>query len=378
MKRLLLTSLAISLLASSSVAFATRQVNKPPSTKITSNTPSIDEIIATWPERPRLGARQMLAKYGAPQEATGRQLVWHNAGPFKRITVYKLETPHDFPMPHVDYLEHTIEYDVPQDKVADLIRFDASSTINRTVGELSARCDLEGHNILTLNLDHDIVMGKKSVEQARKAFGDIVVQDVTGKHPPYVEALQFTPAKATTAAFSDSPVIPGSPLRINDTDAATKPVIAKSKSPDSEVLATILAVDLNEVLAAAEAKKKRISQPVLDYAKMLHVAHGANMVKGMMVGERISVVPIDTTSVDRLKQKGAGELASLVALEGNSFERAYIDMMIKGHGEVLSMIDSKLSKVAQADALKSHLTESRQHVAAHLEQAKALQAKTKR
>ncbi len=33
---------------------------------------------------------------------------------------------------------------------------------------MSARCDLEGHNILTLNLAHDIVTGKKTAEEARK------------------------------------------------------------------------------------------------------------------------------------------------------------------------------------------------------------------
>jgi|GEM_PF-5499022 len=52
-----------------------------------------------------------------------------------------LTTPHDFPMPHVDYLEHTITYDVPQDKVGDLVEFDGSSTINRTASRsTSTRC----------------------------------------------------------------------------------------------------------------------------------------------------------------------------------------------------------------------------------------------
>ncbi len=141
---------------------------------------AVAKVVADWPERPRLGANEMMAKYGPPQEVTSQRLIWNNAGPYKRITVFNLETPHDFPMPHVDYIEHTISYDVPQEKVGDLIAFDASSTINRTVGELSARCDLEGHNVLTLNLDHDIVTGKKTVDEARKAFGEIVEQDVMG------------------------------------------------------------------------------------------------------------------------------------------------------------------------------------------------------
>ena len=339
---------------------------------------SVKKAIADWPERPKLGAKEMIAKYGQPQEATTERLVWHNAGPFKRISVLKLETPHDFPLPHVDYLEHTIAYNVPQDKVGDLIEFDASSTINRTVGELSARCDLEGHNVLTLNLDHDIVTGKKSVEQARKAFGDIVVQDVMGKHPPYVEALQFTPANPATTAFSDQPVIPGSPVRAADTDPAARQAMNQGKMAEAEVLATVAAIDLNEINAAAQAQTKQISQPVKDYAKLLHQEHGMNLDKTLKLGQQIEATPVITPAVEQAQKKGAGELAAFVELDGKAFESAYVAAMVKGHTEALAKIDTQLQKSAGNAALKQHLTGTREHVAKHLEKAKALQDGTKR
>ncbi|MBC7789174.1 MAG: DUF4142 domain-containing protein [Anaerolineae bacterium] len=331
----------------------------------------VDRIIAKWAARPRLGAVEMLAKYGAPQEATSERLIWHEAGPFKRVAVMNLETPHDFPLPHVDFLEHTITYNVPQDKVGALIEFDASSTINRTVGELSARCDLEGHNILTLNLDHDIVMGKKTVQEARTAFGEIVTEDVLGKHPAYVEALQFEPASMSAAAFPDKPVISGSPMRA--AVAGSQPDATGARS-DASVLATVIAVDLNEVLAAAEAGKKKISQPVLQYAKLLHEGHGENMVKTMKLGQEISVTPVITASVEQLQKKGAGGLATLVRLDGKPFERAYLAAMIKGHAEVVAMIDNQLLKSAENEAVKKHLIAARADVAGHLEKARALQA----
>lgn len=331
---------------------------------------AVMKIVARWPERPRLGANEMIAKYGPPQEATAERLIWHNAGPFKRITVFNLETPHDFPLPHVDFLEHTITYDVPQDKVGDLIKFDASSTINRTVGELSARCDLEGHNILTLNLDHDIVTGKKSVEEAREAFGEIVQQDVMSKHPPYVEALQFAPAQPSAAAFPDKPVIPGSPVRASEYRQSSQ----DDKWNDAEVLVSVIAVDHNDVLAAAEAGKKRMSQPVLDYARMLHEAHGMNMGKTMKLGQQIRITPVITPSVEKMQKQGAGELAALVTLDGEAFERAYLAAMIKGHTDVLNMIDNQLLKRAKNDSLRQHLTATRSHVADHLEKARTLQS----
>jgi len=57
---------------------------------------------------------------------------------------------------------------------------------------------------------------------------------------------------------------------------------------DAEILASVIAVDLNEVLAAAEAGKKKISQPVLAYAKLLHEEHGMNMVQTMKLGQQIA------------------------------------------------------------------------------------------
>ncbi len=110
----------------------------------------------------------------------------------------------------------------------------------------------------------------------------------------------------------------------------------------------------------------------MDYAKMLHTAHGENMAKTLKLGQSINVTPSDTKAVDALKVKGAGELAMLIPLDGKDFETAYIDAMIKGHTEALGMIDNQLLKTAKNDALKAHLTETRSHIAMHLEQAKKL------
>ncbi len=328
---------------------------------------TIDRIIATWAARPRLGALQMMGKYGEPQEASGMMLVWHNAGPFKQIKVMNLETPHDFPLPHVDFMEHTIYYNVPETKLRDLLVFDGSSTINRTTGEVSARCDLEGHNVLTLNLNHDIVTGKKSVAEARKAFGDIVQQEMMGERPAYIEKLQFKPASAAAAMFSDEPVVPGSPLRAAD--------VKGSVSADAEVLATVATIDRNEIGAAMQAKQKKLSKPVMDFARMLHQHHGMNIGQTLKVGQQIKVTPVITPKVDELSKEGAAMLVSLAPLDGKQFERGYIDAKVKGHTDALATIDNDLMKAADNQAVKNHLTKTRAVVADHLAKAKMLQGK---
>ncbi len=111
---------------------------------------------------------------------------------------------------------------------------------------------------------------------------------------------------------------------------------------------------------------------------MLHKEHGKNLDDTLKLGQKINVTPMETAAVDKLRVKGAGELAALAPLDGEKFASAYIETMIKGHTEVLGMIDNQLLKNADNADLKKHLTETRGHVANHLEAAKKLQSGMKR
>ena len=332
--------------------------------------PAIAKIVASWPNRPKLAAEQMLTKYGTPQEVTPEKLVWHNQGPYKRITVTKAEHHHDFPKPHMDYLEHTIEYRVPPDRAEALAAYDGSLTFDRTRGEMSARCDLEGHNILTLNLAHDIVEGKLSAKQARAAFGEHVVEDAKGEYPDYTTALRFVLSRTDTK-FADLPVIPGSPERPG-AEGASAPN-AKTTG-DAEILGLMAAVDDNGIVGALEAGNRTLSAPVADYVKTLHKAYGDHLEATLKLGSKIDVIPAENAAVDRIRVKAAGELATLVPLEGQAFESAYVVATIKGQTEVLGLIDTQLLPRADNDKLKKHLTQTRADVAEQLGAAKALQA----
>ena len=90
-------------------------------------------------------------------------------------------------------LQQTINHSVPIDKMDDLGRFDGSVTFDRTQGTMSARCDKEANSFLALNLANDIITGKKTVEQARNAYGDMVKEKMNGGNPPYMQGLTFTP-----------------------------------------------------------------------------------------------------------------------------------------------------------------------------------------
>lgn len=157
-------------------------------------------------------------------------------------------------------------------------------------------------------------------------------------------------------------------------DNTTVGAMSDAEGTDAEALALIMAVDMHEIDAATEAQKKELSQPVMDYAKMLHTEHSKNLQKGQDLSQSAGLAPAETEKVQNMKEKGANDLAAITPLNGKEFERAYIDAMVKGHTDALNMLDNELIPAAQEEALKNHLSESRMHVAMHLDRAKELQA----
>src|SRR5690606_27022225 len=106
-------------------------------------------------------ATLVIDQYGEPDEVTESQLIWHEPGRWKRIVASKTFFRHDFPTPHIDSVESVIDYRVPPEKVSALAEFDGSVVVERTAGEVSARCHDEQANYLAINLMHDIVTGAR-------------------------------------------------------------------------------------------------------------------------------------------------------------------------------------------------------------------------
>lgn len=148
-------------------------------------------ILSTWPKVAKEAATTTVNKYGLPNEASPSRLTWHKNGPWKRTVVYAEEVPHEFPTPHHDVLEQYIPYKVPVDKFNELAAFDGSVLVDRTKGEMSARCEGEEANFLALNLANEIVQGTKTVATARQAYGDAMQQRRTGTPPEIMQRLMF-------------------------------------------------------------------------------------------------------------------------------------------------------------------------------------------
>lgn len=155
--------------------------------------------IADWPENAREAAQLVVDQYGEPDEVTDTQVTWHHPGPWKRIVASKVVYEHNFPAPHLDSVQSFIDYHVPPEKVSQITEFDGSVVVERTVGEVSARCHDEQANFLALNLMHDIVTGQKTPDEAREYYAKEFA-DYRRKLPtPYMEGLRFIPGHGDTA-----------------------------------------------------------------------------------------------------------------------------------------------------------------------------------
>jgi hypothetical protein len=148
-------------------------------------------IIDAWPDPQQNVARQMLEKYGPPNEATPTKLFWYDNKPWKRTTLTAESTMHNWPTVHSDFLTQTIDYRVPTSMYGLIAEFDGSVIPDRTRGELSARCDSEAANVLGLNMAHEIVTGKRTVEDARRTSTENTVAYNLGRKAPYAEELLF-------------------------------------------------------------------------------------------------------------------------------------------------------------------------------------------
>ena len=158
---------------------------------------SADQVIAGWKATPQEVAKKMLAKYGEPQEITTSRLIWHNNGPWKYSELVNEEIPHDFPVPHKDMLYQAISYKVDPDEADELLQYDGSIILERTKGEIAARCDKEEANFLAINLADDVANGRRSVDDARKFYAESMMAMMKeNKKNEYLQGLKFQVAKA--------------------------------------------------------------------------------------------------------------------------------------------------------------------------------------
>ncbi len=153
-------------------------------------------IIQRWPEQVQRLAKVLTEKYGTLSSFNSRELVWENHAPWKKIILHRdALTPSPIGKSVADgdkdHLEQVVSYRVPEEKIADLKKFDRRIKVNQAAGEMSSVADSESMNCLNLNLADDIVKGQRSVLDARSFAMKTKMLEKAGKASPYLEGIIF-------------------------------------------------------------------------------------------------------------------------------------------------------------------------------------------
>ncbi|HEY4554951.1 MAG TPA: DUF4142 domain-containing protein [Lysobacter sp.] len=142
---------------------------------------------------------------------------------------------------------------------------------------------------------------------------------------------------------------------------------------EADAVGMLVAINEHEIAAAEQARSKNVKGRVLEYANMMHKEHTQNLQQTRALEGSAGVTAGTGGDVAAQRTKSEAKRTQLASLSGDAYERAYIDAMVQDHQEALTMLDQRLIPAAQNAALRQHLTMTRDAVARHLEQARALQ-----
>ncbi|MFI5363071.1 MAG: hypothetical protein ACHQ49_13970 [Elusimicrobiota bacterium] len=162
-----------------------------PPAKAEATAATAEAAIQIWPERSRVAARALIAKYGAPSRFDAETLAWTACGPWSRIAVHRDAARNFLGLRGRDVVEESIRYDVPDDKLAELKRFDGRLAADKSTGELTSRAETEELNFLALNLADDIVVGYRTASQARDFRRRTAEFAKAGKKSAYMDSIIF-------------------------------------------------------------------------------------------------------------------------------------------------------------------------------------------
>lgn len=152
---------------------------------------SVSQAIANWGREPQALAKALYQKYGPPDLASSEHLVWKEKGPWYLTVVQNDQVVHNWPVPHYDFLYQVIRYPIDPKYYGDLVKFNGSMILDRTLGFVGSMCGDEGMNFLAVNLAHDIAAGDLSVSEAQAAYIEAYNQYKAGGAPAYTQGIQF-------------------------------------------------------------------------------------------------------------------------------------------------------------------------------------------
>jgi putative membrane protein len=178
--------------------------------------------------------------------------------------------------------------------------------------------------------------------------------------PPVATA----PAPAGSAAAAPTATGPGS--------GSTAPAAAGLSDP--QIAAIVVAANQVDIDAGQLALKKSKNEEVKKFAQRMVTDHTAVNQAAVDLVTKLAVTPEETDASRGLTSGGADTRKTLEALDGEAFDRAYVDNEVAYHKAVIGVLDSQLIPSATNAELRSTLVGVKPAFDAHLDHAEQMQA----
>jgi putative membrane protein len=166
---------------------------------------------------------------------------------------------------------------------------------------------------------------------------------------------------------------PASAPSPSSTESPSSPAAAEATLSDAQIAAIVVAANQVDIDNGVLAERKSKNEEVKKFAERMVTDHtGVNKAAVELV-TKLGVTPAETDASRGLTTGGDATRSKLDALDGDAFDRAYVDNEVAYHKAVMEVLDTQLIPSATNAELKNMLVGVRPAFAAHLEHAQHLQ-----
>lgn len=167
-----------------------------------------------------------------------------------------------------------------------------------------------------------------------------------------------------------------------DTTAALAPpesaaVAANNASTvmqDPQVASIVSTSDSVEVAISQLAMEKATSPQVREFAQRMVRDHNASRLQSKQLFTGLGLVPLTHPTAQQIATNGERAMNDLQGQSGAAFDRAFIDFQVTHHETMLGALDNTMIPVTTQDEMETLLRSMRTAIAAHLQQARQIQA----
>lgn len=142
---------------------------------------------------------------------------------------------------------------------------------------------------------------------------------------------------------------------------------------DAEIAAVLDVANMGEIQQAQLASRNASDEQVRSYATAMLTGHRNALEEQEALLRPRGITPTESTLSQQLRERGRALEQQLQGLEGEQFDRAYMQAQLEQHQNLLRLLEQQLIPSAQDPAYRVYLERLRDDVAAHLQNAQRIE-----